>query len=214
MANAVLEERKIEAQPVKAAPAPGKGPTPAKSTMNLFRKEKSEIRLSVVIPCVVLILIAAALFAKFAVIDRFAKLGELEAQLADEKATLDATKKSYADYNEVAEEYSRYNYTGYDKSIADRLDVLALLEREVFPMAGVESLSVSGKTLSMTLRGLTLEQVSELLQKLEADPLVAHVTVSTTGYGESVGTGEPRANMTVELADAGNPAETSEGGEG
>lgn len=210
MANAVLEKRNTEVRRVNsAAPAaPVKGSAPSKSTMNLFQKEKSQIRLSVVIPCVVLILIAAALFAKFAVIDRFARLGELEAQLADEKAALDATRKSYADYNEVAEEYSRYNYTGYDKSIADRLDVLALLEREVFPVAGVESLSVSGKTMSMTLRGLTLEQVSELLHKLEADPLVEHVTVSTMGYGENVGTGEPRANMTVELADA------SEGGEG
>ena len=212
MANAVLEERKAEGKSVKSVPR--KGQPSAKTTMNLLQKEKSPIRLSVVIPWVVLIIIAAALFAKFAVIDRFAKLGELEAALADEKTALDATRKSYEDYNEVAEQYSRYNYTGYDKSIADRLDVLELLEREVFPIAGVESLSVSGKVLSITLRGLTLEQVSELLQKLESDPLVEHVTVSTTGYGESVGTGEPRANMTVELADASKTAETSEGGEG
>ncbi len=213
MTNAALEDRNTEALPVKGAPGK-KGSAPAKTTLNLLKKEKSPIRFSVVIPCVVAILIVAAVFAKFAVIDRFAKLSEAEAALADEKAALESTRQSYADYSEVAEEYSRYNYTGYDKTIADRLDVLALLEREVFPVAGVESLSVSGKTVSMSLRGLTLEQVSELLQKLEADALVSHVTVSTTGYGDNDGGGEPRANMTVELADASKPANTAEGGEG
>lgn len=184
-------------------------PTPLKPTLNLYFKEKSPLRLTVVIPCVAVIVVFAAIFAKFAVIDRFAALAEREAELAREREAYEALVNSYADYDKVAEEYGKYSYTGYDRSIADRLDILDLLEREVFPVATVKRLSVSGNALSMTLEGLTLDQVSELLGRLEADPLVTHVTVRTTGY-DAGDEGEPTANMTVELADA-TETEGSEG---
>lgn len=204
-------ELKIRSSPNDAAKR--NRPVPVKPTLNLYFKEKSPLRLTVVIPCVALIVVFAALFAKFAVVDRFAALSEREGVLADERDAYDALVKSYEDYDEVAEEYGKYSYTGYDRSIADRLDVLDLLEREVFPIATVKRLSFSGNALSMTLEGLTLDQTSELLGKLEADPLVTHVTVRTTGYG-SDDDGEPTANMTVELADATETAAVTEGGNG
>lgn len=190
----------------------GKKP-PVKITLNLYVKEKKPLRPTRLIPGVLAVLLLAALFGKFAVLDRYAAVTAAQEKLAAEQAELDAIRETYADYDEVLAEYREYNYTGFDRTIADRLDILAILERKVFPMGDVERVSITGKTVSMTVTGLSLRQVSGLLKRLEAEPLVSQVTVSTAGYGETpedeTKGAVPVANMTIELADADSP----EGGE-
>ena len=51
---------------------------PSKTTLNLMMKEKSELALSRWLPWVIVIAILAALFGKFAVADRFARLHDAE----------------------------------------------------------------------------------------------------------------------------------------
>lgn len=186
------------------------GRAPSKTTMNLYFKEKKPLRPQVLIPCVLVLAALAGLFAKFAVADRFAGLEEARAALESERRRLQTLRDSYADYGEVQDEYMKYNYNNFDRSIVSRMDILDLLERVVFPPAGVRTLTISGNTMSMTLTGLTLDEVSDMLHALEAEELVRKVTVSTTGYGgRGEESGTPMANMTVEF----NPAD-AEGGEG
>lgn len=190
-------------------PGKKKGRAPFKTTMNLYFKEKKPLRPQVLIPCVLALAMLAGLFAKFAVVDRFAGLAEARSALEGERQRLRALRGSCADYDEVQKEYMKYNYSNFDRSIVSRTDVLDLLERVVFPSAGVRTLTISGNTMSMTLMGLTLDEVSDMLHALEAEELVRKVTVSTTGYGGRGGeSGTPTANMTVEF----NPAD-AKGGE-
>ena len=182
---------------------------PTKTTLNLVIKEKKPLRLSRVIPAVLIVLIVAAAFAKFAVIDRYAALGEAERQLTLEREHLEDLRLSYADYEEVQAEYNQYSYAEFDRSIPDRQDVFHLLEKHVFPVSGMRQLAISGRSMSMTLTGMSLEEVSTLIAQLEAEPLVERVTVSTTGYANG-DDGVPTASMMVFLADA----TTLEGGEG
>ena len=174
---------------------------PTKTTLNLVIKEKSEFRLGRLLPAVLVVIVVAAVFAKFAVLDRYAVLDEAEQQLRREQEYLDQLMASYADYDEVQAEYNRYTYEGFDRTIPDRQDVLKLLERYVFPVSGMQQMAISGRFVSTTLTGMTLEGVSRLVAKLEADPLVDSVTVSTTGYTgreDSV----PIASMVIALSDA------------
>lgn len=173
---------------------------PTKRTLNLMIREKKPFRAAVWIPCILVVLILAAVFAKFAVYDRYVKLNAAEDALEAKKAELAAIVDSYSDYDEVQEQYNRYTYTGFDRTIADRLDVMDILERLVFPVSDVTRLSMSGKTVNMTLTGMTLSEVSELVTKLEAEPLVDGVTVSTAGYNEKDAV--PTATFTLVLADA------------
>ena len=182
---------------------------PTKTTLNLVIKEKKALRFSRVFPLLLLVLILAAAFAKFAVIDRYAALAEAESQLAREQADLEQLRASFADFEEVQAEYNRYSYEGFDRSIPDRQDVLDLLEKHVFPVSGMRQLAISGRSLSMTLTGMSLEEVSTLIAKLEAEPLVESVMVSTTGYDSGDGA-IPMASMVVAFADV----TTLEGGEG
>ncbi len=173
---------------------------PVKRTLNLMVRENTNPKPSRWIPGVLVVLILAALFGKFAVMDRFDRLNEAEAELAGLKAQVDSMRQATADYDQVRDDYNKYNFNGYDRTIVDRLDVLELLKREVYPVCRVGSLSIAGKTVSMTLSGLTLDQVSELIASLKADPLVDKVNVSTTGLSAESETGT--ANMTLTLVDA------------
>ena len=164
---------------------------PTKRTLNLMIREKKSVDPVKWVPGVLIVLVVAALFGKFAVADRYAKLNALEADLAAQKQKLEDTRAAYADYNEVQEQYNRYTYTDFDRTIADRLDVMAILEREVFPVCDVGALSVTG---------LSLEEASALISRLGTEPLVESVFVSTSNQTES--DPEGIATMTIQLADA------------
>lgn len=184
----------------------GKQTAPTQTTMNLMIKEKSPLRLSVVIPAVLVIVVLAFLFGKFAVADRFTHLREAEDELAARQDWLNALELSCADYDEVKEQYNQYTYKGFDRSIADRQDILDLLETDILPYSESRSVSVSGNIFSTTLTGLTLDEVSSMIARLEANPLVKRVTVSTAGYNDDrtdeVEGFRPYATMTIEFTNA------------
>lgn len=187
----------------KRAPAKrGKQAMPVKTTLNLLMKEKSEFSPGKVIPAVLVIIVLAALFGKFAVADRYTRLLEAENELAEKQDWLDGLEMSYADYDEVKDQYGHYTYKGFDNTIADRQEILDLLESDIFPHSETQSVSVTGNVFSTTLTGLTLDEVSTMMARLEANPLVESVTVSTAGYNEDGSIGEeagirPYATMTI-----------------
>ena len=174
---------------------------PSKRTLNLVIKEKGEFRLERVLPAVLLVLILAALFGKFAVLDRYAVLAEAESVLVQEQKQLEALRASYADFDEVQAEYNRYTYADFDRTIADRQDILMLLEKYVFPVSGMTQLSVSENLVTMTLTGMTFEEISTLTDRLEKDPLVDHVFVSNANYTDK-DEELPAASLIIDLADA------------
>lgn len=178
---------------------------PSKQTLNLMIKVKTLAHPTRLIPILLLIFVFAAAFAKFAVINRLEQVKKAEAELAEMHRNLEMIESTYADYDEVQKEYNRYTYQNFDRSIADRLDVLSLIERQIFPISVVQSLSISDKTVSMTINGLTLEQASTLLDSLLSEPLVADVDYSSyvdNTDREQGGDATTTITMTITLADA------------
>ena len=178
---------------------------PSKQTLNLMIKVKTLAHPTRLIPILLLIFVFAAAFAKFAVINRLDQVKKAEAELAEMHRNLEMIESTYADYDEVQKEYNRYTYQNFDRSIADRLDVLSLIERQIFPISVVQSLSISDKTVSMTINGLTLEQASTLLDSLLSEPLVADVDYSSyvdNTDREQGGDATTTITMTITLADA------------
>lgn len=174
---------------------------PKKTTLNLMVTQKTSIEAKKWIPGVLIVLVLGALFGKFAVADRFDRLDRAESELSAMEQRLEDTRAAYADYDEVEEQYNVYNYTGFDKTIADRLEVLGILERNVFPMCRVSSFSVTGRNVNLSLVDLDLNQLSTLIERLNAEPLVESVNVPSASRGNEdspFGT----ATMTVTLADA------------
>ncbi len=153
---------------------------PSKKTINLLFKRKTLAHPTRLIPILLLIALVSYAIAQFAVINRLEQVKQAEAELLHMQEELAAVKAIYADYDEVKAEYNRYTYQNYDRSIPNRLSVLAMLERRVFNVCTAQSLSISQRTVSMTLGGLSLEANSELIAGLKEEPMVEDVFVSTT----------------------------------
>lgn len=174
----------------------------SKQTMNLAIREKNMAKSVLMVPIIAAIVLAAALVGKFGVADRLAQVSAARRevdQLKNQIATLEA---AYADMDEVKAEYNRYTYKDFDRTLADRMDILALMEREIFPVCQVQRLSLAEKRLDLALEGSTLGDGSALVARLEADPLVDSAYVTTATAVEENGAVHRTTEMTILLADA------------
>lgn len=174
----------------------------SKGTMNLAIREKNLAKSILVIPMVAAVLLLAALVGKFGVVDRLTQVSAARREVEDINAQATAMLAACADYDEVREEYDRYTYKDFDRTLADRMDVLALIEREIFPVCQVQRLALAERRLDLALEGLTLENTSDLINRLNADEMVEYVRVSTATTTEEDGTVRRSTEMTITLADA------------
>ncbi len=176
---------------------------PSKKTINLLFKKKTLAHPTRLIPILLLIALVSYCVAQFAVINRLEKVKQAEAELIHMREELAAVEAAYADYDEVQAEYNRYTYQNFDRTVPNRLAVLALLERRVFSVCTAQSLSITQRTISMTLEGLSLEDTSALIEGLKEEPMVEDVFVSTSSYGAKSynGTESAVTSITISLKD-------------
>lgn len=182
----------------------------SKQTMNLAIREKNLAKSALMVPIIAAIVLAAALVGKFGVADRLAQVSAAQREVDSIKAQTAAMQAAYADYDEVEAEYNRYTYKDFDRSLADRMDILALVEREIFPVCQVQRLSLADKRLDLALEGSTLGDGSALVARLEADPLVDAAFVTTATATQEDGTVYRTTNMTILLADMSGEEEVAE----
>ena len=184
---------------------------PSKTTLNLVVKVKTLAHPTRLIPILLLICVGVALFTHFAVIRRLNKVKQAEAELEQMRSLLRTTQEAYADYDEVEEEYNKYTYENFDRSLFDRLDILDMIQRRLFPVSTVQSLSISHNTstnndiLSLTITGPTLEETYALLSGLMTEPMVEDVNIASYVDNSENATGsEPMSTvtMTITLIDA------------
>lgn len=178
---------------------------PSKQTLNLVVKEKTLASPTRLIPILLLIALGAYAFAQFAVVNRLNQVKQAEAELLQMRNQLEMIQNSYADYEEIQKEYNRYTYQNFDRTIPDRLDVLAMIERQLFPIGTVKNISISGRIISLTLEGPNLEEVSSLYAALYSEPLIEDVTISSyngSGDRSQNGEGTTTITMTISLIDA------------
>lgn len=173
----------------------------SKRTMNLAIRESNAARNALMVPVIAAIVLVAALVGKFAVADRLAEVRAAQREVDAIKSQTEAMMDAYADFDEVAEQYNQYTYKDFDRSLAERMDVLALIEREIFPVCQVQRLALAEKRLDLALEGSTLGDGSALVARLEADPLVDAAFVSTATATAENGEVRRTTSMTILLAD-------------
>ncbi len=179
---AVLEINKPINTNQKAAKTKNARNMPVKRSINMAGIGEKPIKLNVAIPAIVVIVAAAAVLSKFAVVDRLVAVSNAQAEVAQVRAELDATYRKIEEYGELEELYAHYTYSGMTQEEllrADRVAVVELIKRVVMPRAAVYSWSVSSNQLTVNLTGNTLQEINMIAQQLEADPLVDFCTVIT-----------------------------------
>lgn len=173
-----------------------RGQIPSKRTINLAGIGEKPVRMSLAIPGIILVLIAAALFSKFLVIDRLNEVSAAERVVYDLQSELDAGYKELAGFDDLSILYAHYTYSGFtneELNRTDRVDVLNLIRTMVIPYAEVSTWSVTGNQLTINLSAESLQQINLIVQQLEAQDLVDFCTVNTANTNDNT-----RGNATKE----------------
>lgn len=192
----------------------GKTPTyPTKTSINLVDTERTRGNLMVQLALFVIALALIGIFAKFAVVDPLASSMASSNDVAAAQARLDALTAENADYAELNAQYDRYvvpGLTSEEQDLTDRDTVLDLLQQKVMDVGYLSSLRVMGNTATVTCLGADLNQISTLVENLETDKRVSHVTVSTA-QGEN----DSSTSATIQIVFKGaNDTENDQSAEG
>ncbi len=174
----------------------------SKTSLNLAMRDRDLSKSPVVVLPVIAVIVGLAVLVSWAVGSQLARVNKAQKEVDGIRATISELQAAYADYDEVQAEYNRYTYKDFDRTIADRMEVLALMERDIYPVCSVREFSVAGRQLSLVVEGLTLESTSALINQLNSEKLVAGVSVSTYDATSDTGTVYPLTNMVIVLADA------------
>ena len=163
---------------------------PTKKTINFAVIGQKPINIALAIPLIILIVIAAGVFSKFMVADPIMNLVSLQ----NEEKSLEAVGENYQkiiDENSgVTADYAHYSYTGMtddELNEVKRSEIVDLIDDEILPVAEVTGWKANNNMITLSVGGITLGQVNELITKLESKDLVnyASITSATTGKDQT-----------------------------
>ena len=170
---------------------------PSKVTLNLAMREKSQFSPGKLIPLLLILVVLAALFGKFAVADRLSKMDSAQAELLSLQLRKASLEEAVVGYDELSERYARYSVgwmTEDEQAAVSRMEMISLVEKELMPGSRVRQISAGGNILSVELSGVTLEDTAHFVQSLYQRPDVANVSVYTASTKD-----EPDAQAAVSL---------------
>jgi len=177
----------------KAAKKSGKGKKgmknlPVKRSINLAMSNEKPTNFKIGIPALILIVVAAFAFSKFAVADRFIAVSRAEAEVAAMQSQVNAAYAKLDSFGELNEIYAHYTYSGMTRdevSRADRGAAIELIRRVILPRGEVSTWTLSGNTLTVNLLCDDLQTVNRAVQDIESDPHVNFCSVNTAATTDS-----------------------------
>jgi len=155
-----------------------------KRTMNLYYKPDRTTKPATIALYVLFVLTCMLGLGKFLVYDIWMETVQAQQTLAATEEQLSGIMAELADYNEVKARYSRYSATEEERALIDRMEVLALLDEAVGATANMETISISGDTAQIQFSGVTLAQTAQIVNALEASPIVAGTVVNTASTSD------------------------------
>ena len=179
---------------------------PVKTDINLAIREKKQNKLSTNIPTFIILVIAIAIFSKFAVINRLEQASEAENSATVAQQQLETLKEYTNNYPKVLEEYNALLASKSSINVvATPMERLGLVERYLISASQVNSFDVVDDVITAQISGVTLNQISAIYANLMSDPLIENVqvyTASTNDNNNSLTT----ATMTIQLTVDGSLA--------
>lgn len=133
-----------------------------------------------VVPVVAVLAVALSIFVRVGFLDMLDQKTIAYRNLASKQERLAAINTRLVDYEELASQYGRYSYGWMSESeisLVNRLDVLNLVEQEITPYATLENFAVNNNVLTLNIHGITLEDASAMVSRLEESPLVNNATI-------------------------------------
>lgn len=164
---------------------------PTKTSINLLYKEKNTGHQVFVLCVFGIFLVFLAVFTKFLVIDQLARVNAAEADYQGLENQLSQMQQSNAQYDEVKAEYSHYGsgyLTSEEAARQDRAAMLDVIDSKVMNESGIRSIAISENTATVTIDGITMDRVADIVASLEDSDIVSYVNVSTAKTGDGTST--------------------------
>ena len=160
---------------------------PDRRSINFAEKTKKKgINLLLAIPLSILVMGGAVLFSREFVVSRLLTILSLQREIRDYEGQTEALKLQLSGFDGLEEEYAvvtMEGMTGEELVRTDRMAVVDLLERVVYPKAYVSSWSLQDNVLTLPMIGYTLGEINQIMQELQAEELVEYCMVSTAATG-------------------------------
>lgn len=162
-----------------------RGRMPSKRSINFAEIGKQKSHYWSAIPVIAVVLVVAALVAKFGVLDRLKVVSDEEAKTAELQTQLNQAYEKVNSFGQLTEQYARLTYSGMtdaEVTLADRVEVLNLIDTVLMGKCTVKSWDLNGNELIIDVEteGNEFRHISMLSDALEQDPRVATSTVSTS----------------------------------
>ena len=158
-----------------------------KQSMNLAVFEKKQVNPVRILVTVLVLVLVFVVVGKFGVVDRYEKVDQARSAMQDQQDLYNALLIANAEYNDVLLEFNKYSFgamTDEERAVADRGEVLDLIEGYLVSAARIEKVSLTANELNVEMSGINLEKASSLMNNLMTDELVKNVTVSNANTKE------------------------------
>ena len=127
-------------------------------------------------------LIFLAFFVKFAVLDQLNKVAEAARTYNQVLAQVNEVRNANSAYDSVKAQYDEvtdWYMTDEEKMEVDKNNVFRMLEDDLMPYVGVQSVQIAGSTIVVQTNVTNLHTVSTFLSVLQNDSRNGFVTVTT-----------------------------------
>lgn len=187
-----------------------RGKLPVKRSINLALVGQKKTRVSTAILAIILILVVAAAFSKYFVMDRFAEVEREQRKVRDLRNELSAANAKLDSFGELNETYAHYTFsdmTAEEMRRVERSDVVELIERVVLPAAELNSWDIKQNQLTLNVTLDTLQDTNMLAQILNEEDMVEFATVKNAVTNELTKEERPSMDMKADKAGEEAPAE-------
>ena len=151
---------------------------PTKETMNLYQNTDAGNNLPLLIASIVTLSVVTLLVLTLGVLKSVKDINELQAQVNNAQATLDAYTLKLQEYPAAKAEYIKYS-DSYQKDqtyYADRIEVLNVLEKACDGLGDIANVAINENTITVKVTTSNLSDFDTIKLRLEANDLVKSVT--------------------------------------
>lgn len=164
---------------------------PTKTTINMAACGRTEAAGKTLVIGMAVIAVLVLLVVKFCVFDQYARLSRAEADYNSVYQKNQELADRVSDYDEVMLEYRAYSMSFIsDKNDenfvgVDRKEVLDLIETVMMKRGQVLSIEIYENTAKVSMRGMNLEEISEMIRSLKNSPVVSEAQLNIAKTDEN-----------------------------
>ncbi|WP_108775526.1 hypothetical protein [Lactimicrobium massiliense] len=182
---------------------------PSKKVMNFVHDEQAKTDRHAIVVFIIFLLFLAV-FTKLFVINPLNKVNQLESNYNQMAAQVQQYQETLGNYDSVKAAYDDKAgsfLTDDEKQELNRTDILDMIQEDVAPYVGISSIKIAGAQVSVFTDDTTLDTVSGIIARLQADSRNGYVTVTTTSSSDQSNNDLVQADIEItygSVAEGGN----------